>query len=58
MTKSMEAYKDIVSSDIKEISSNKKEIFKSLEESREALQKMYSNMSNMSDLIVSKLKQK
>ena len=58
MTKSMEAYKDIVSSDIKEISSNKKEIFKSLEESREALQKMYSNMSNMSDLIVSKLKRK
>ena len=58
MTKSMEAYKDIVSSDIKEISSNKKEIFKSLEESREALQKMYTNMSNMSDLIVSKLKRK
>ena len=58
MTKSMGAYKDIVSSDIKEISSNKKEIFKSLEESREALQKMYTNMSNMSDLIVSKLKRK
>ena len=58
MTKSMEAYKNIVSTDIKEITSNKKEIFKSLEESREALQKMYNNMSSMSDLIVSKLKRK
>ena len=54
----MESYKEIVTTDLKEISSNKKEIFKSLEESREALQKMYNNMSNMSDLIVSKLKQK
>jgi len=58
MSKSMESYKEIVTTDLKEISSNKKEIFKSLEESREALQKMYNNMSNMSDLIVSKLKQK
>ena len=58
MSKSMESYKEIVTTDLKEISSNKKEIFKSLEESREALQKMYNNMSNMSDLIVSKLKRK
>lgn len=58
MSKSMETYKEIVTTDLKEISSNKKEIFKSLEESREALQKMYNNMSNMSDLIVSKLKRK
>jgi len=58
MSKSMESYKEIVTTDLKEISSNKKEIFRSLEESREALQKMYNNMSNMSDLIVSKLKQK
>ena len=50
--------KNIVSTDLQEISKNKKEIYKSIDDSQTALQKMYSNMASMSDLIVSKLKRK
>jgi len=65
MSSSMQSYasdfskiRGLVSEDLKEISANKKEIFKTIEESQEALQKMYNNMASMSDLIVSKLKRK
>jgi methyl-accepting chemotaxis protein len=50
--------KNIVSTDLQEISKNKKEVYKSIDDSQAALQKMYSNMASMSDLIVSKLKRK
>ena len=65
MNSSMQAYandfskvKDLVSTDLKEITKNKKEIFKTIDDSQAALQKMYNNMANMSDLIVTKLKRK
>ena len=65
MSESMQSYagdfskiRELVSTDLKEISANKKEIFKTINESQEALQKMYNNMASMSDLIVSKLKRK
>ena len=65
MSESMQSYasdfskiRELVSTDLKEISANKKEIFKTIGESQEALQKMYNNMASMSDLIVSKLKRK
>ena len=65
MSSSMQSYandfskiKDLVSTDLKEIAKNKKEIFKTINDSQAALQKMYNNMANMSDLIVTKLKRK
>ena len=65
MNSSMQSYandfskiKDLVSTDLKEITKNKKEIFKTINDSQAALQKMYNNMANMSDLIVTKLKRK
>ena len=65
MSDSMQSYasdfskiRELVSTDLKEISANKKEIFKAIEDSQEALQKMYNNMASMSDLLVSKLKRK
>ena len=41
-----------------ELSEAEKEIFKTINDSQAALQKMYNNMANMSDLIVTKLKRK
>ena len=65
MNSSMQSYandfskiKDLVSTDLKEITKNKKEVFKTINDSQAALQKMYNNMANMSDLIVTKLKRK
>jgi len=65
MSETMQSYsgdfskiRELVSTDLKEISANKKEIFKTIGESQEALQKMYNNMVNMSDLIISKLNRK
>ena len=65
MSNSMQSYagdfskiKNLISTDLKEITKNKKEIFKTIDDSQAALQKMYNNMANMSDLIVTKLKRK
>jgi len=65
MSDSMQSYandfskiRELVSTDLNEISENKKEIFKAVDDSQEALQKMYNNMASMSDLIVTKLKRK
>jgi len=65
MSDSMQSYandfskiRELVSMDLKEISENKKEIFKAVDDSQEALQKMYNNMASMSDLIVTKLSRK
>ena len=39
--------KNLISTDLKEITKNKKEIFKTIDDSQAALQKMYNNMANM-----------